>query len=720
MKTNIRKRIVSLLVSAAMMISSQGTAVFAADSPDPKSLGTDLRGFTDDGEKIITEEQAAEHSLLTEPEDIGRALYSAGADDDFLAKCSRNRWGYNVLLSYDNSEGLTDFYQELYDACEEFWYSDEKLTPDSANDTDDGIFAEVTYSDNGLTYQDACDVFISFVFDNPQFYFIAKHWVGYTYTTLTDKTSWICIYADSDFLTSKARSEAQTAIKSYVTRCTSGTEGLISPYRRLEIIHDNILASIDYGNGDSNRAHNIIGGIMDGICVCEGYAKIFSMLSSYAGLDTVYVIGQGYGGSSWGAHAWNMIKLDDGKYYDIDVTWDDNLSGRQYFVIGSTEFNNDHVPDPAGNRGTSNYFYELPTASETTFNTANIHNAHTFGSWQVASAANCIRTGTETRTCTVCGETETQTLSLTAHSWGDWTVTTKPTCTVDGVKTHKCTVCGKEETDVVKAEGHKYTATVVPATCTAEGYTRHTCSVCKTYYDDNKTAKTAHSWGDWTVTTKPTCTVDGVKTHKCTVCGKEETDVVKAEGHKYTSTVVAPTADERGYTLHVCKICNYTYKDNYTDPIAPTEPTDSNKVSVSVTPIQTEDGSIPLTILVYSADGTQTSKITVNSDSDFSIGMGNNASMTIVISAEGYAPRTLTLDGSEKSLDMQLCKYGDTNGDGLISMLDLALIQQYLAQWDVSMIYDATADVNSDGKVDMLDLALMQQYLAKWDVSLGV
>ena len=632
-----------MLVSAAMMISSQGTAVFAADSPDPKSLGTDLRGFTDDGEKIITEEQAAEHSLLTEPEDIGRALYSAGADDDFLAKCSRNRWGYNVLLSYDNSEGLTDFYQELYDACEKFWYSDEKLTPDSANDTDDGIFAEVTYSDNGLTYQDACDVFISFVFDNPQFYFIAKHWVGYTYTTLTDKTSWICIYADSDFLTSKARSEAQTAIKSYVTRCTSGTEGLISPYRRLEIIHDNILASIDYGNGDSNRAHNIIGGIMDGICVCEGYAKIFSMLSSYAGLDTVYVIGQGYGGSSWGAHAWNMIKLDDGKYYDIDVTWDDNLSGRQYFVIGSTEFNNDHVPDPAGNRGTSNYFYELPTASETTFNTANIHNAHTFGSWQVASAANCIRTGTETRTCTVCGETETQTLSLTAHSWGDWTVTTKPTCTVDGVKTHKCTVCGKEETDVVKAEGHKY-----------------------------------------------------------------------------TSTVVAPTADERGYTLHVCKICNYTYKDNYTDPIAPTEPTDSNKVSVSVTPIQTEDGSIPLTILVYSADGTQTSKITVNSDSDFSIGMGNNASMTIVISAEGYAPRTLTLDGSEKSLDMQLCKYGDTNGDGLISMLDLALIQQYLAQWDVSMIYDATADVNSDGKVDMLDLALMQQYLAKWDVSLGV
>ena len=62
--------------------------------------------------------------------------------------------------------------------------------------------------------------------------------------------------------------------------------------------------------------------------------------------------------------------------------------------------------------------------------------------------------------------------------------------------------------------------------------------------------------------------------------------------------------------------------------------------------------------------------------------------------------------------------YGDSNDDGKVNNKDLALLQQYLADWDVE-IPEAACDVNCDGKVNNKDLALLQQYLADWDVELG-
>ena len=75
---------------------------------------------------------------------------------------------------------------------------------------------------------------------------------------------------------------------------------------------------------------------------------------------------------------------------------------------------------------------------------------------------------------------------------------------------------------------HKYTATeVFAATCTAEGYTVYVCDCGDTYNDDF---------------------------------------TEKAE-HTYEETVIPPTAESEGYTLYMCTVCNYAYKDNYTDKV---------------------------------------------------------------------------------------------------------------------------------------------------------
>ena len=60
--------------------------------------------------------------------------------------------------------------------------------------------------------------------------------------------------------------------------------------------------------------------------------------------------------------------------------------------------------------------------------------------------------------------------------------------------------------------------------------------------------------------------------------------------------------------------------------------------------------------------------------------------------------------------------YGDANGDGAVNARDAALLQQYVAGWDVTLVA-ASADANGDGAVNARDAALLQQYVAGWDVA---
>lgn len=222
-------------------------------------------------------------------------------------------------------------------------------------------------------------------------------------------------------------------------------------------------------------------------------------------------------------------------------------------------------------------------------------------SWEKTSetAPTCTADGTTTYTCSVCGDTYTETTPATGHSYnsvltaptctdegytthtcstcGDtYTDSTVPalghdyvetissaTCTTDGVATYTCSHCGDTYTKVIPATGHKYTATVVEPTCTEDGTTTYTCSVCGDTYTET-TPATGHSYTS--VVTEPTCTEEGYTTYTCENCGDSYTsDVVSATGHSYTSVVTEPTCTEDGYTTYTCENCG----DTYTDDVVP-------------------------------------------------------------------------------------------------------------------------------------------------------
>lgn len=66
----------------------------------------------------------------------------------------------------------------------------------------------------------------------------------------------------------------------------------------------------------------------------------------------------------------------------------------------------------------------------------------------------------------------------------------------------------------------------------------------------------------------------------------------------------------------------------------------------------------------------------------------------------------------------RLVMAGDANGDGRVSVLDLILLRQYIAGWDVGGELIG-GDCNGDGMVSITDLLLLRQYLAGWNVTLG-
>jgi hypothetical protein len=82
------------------------------------------------------------------------------------------------------------------------------------------------------------------------------------------------------------------------------------------------------------------------------------------------------------------------------------------------------------------------------------------------------------------------------HQWTDWEVTTQPTCTEPGEETRTCTVCFQTETRSIKPIPHPYTEEVIAPTCEEAGEKVYTCPSCGVTYSVVIPAL-GHDWTDW-------------------------------------------------------------------------------------------------------------------------------------------------------------------------------------------------------------------------------
>lgn len=98
---------------------------------------------------------------------------------------------------------------------------------------------------------------------------------------------------------------------------------------------------------------------------------------------------------------------------------------------------------------------------------------------------------------------------------------------------------------------------------------------------------------------------------------------------------------------------------------------------------------------------------TVTGTGEITIGSGNNV-IKLVVTAPSGSQRTYTITAFVEP-DRQK---GDVSGDGRISILDLAKVQNYILQKETfSDTEFYSADINGDGKISILDLAKIQLHI---------
>ena len=78
--------------------------------------------------------------------------------------------------------------------------------------------------------------------------------------------------------------------------------------------------------------------------------------------------------------------------------------------------------------------------------TLEVEHTHTWDEGKITKASTCTKKGTKTFTCTVCGKTRNQEVSVVAHKFTTWKTTTAATALASAKQTHKCSTCGKTET----------------------------------------------------------------------------------------------------------------------------------------------------------------------------------------------------------------------------------------------------------------------------------
>ena len=387
-------------------------------------------------------------------------------------------------------------------------------------------------------------------------------------------------------------------VQNAVTRCNSETNG--SDYSKALWLHDWLLEQLDYDN--SLKWSSAESALTRSSGTCQAYERAYAKLLSAAGIENAETR------DTYDGHTWNAMKLD-GKWYQVDCTWDD--SSENYYNFNRTHLyfalsdelmaiahqghNNIYTVEGYATPSNSlehNYFVQNGDAQQWVESyrnriKENLNNKNTEFSIQadnstyppsiygiqngiIAYVMNQNEWFVNGKKVELAAKTNdkqfdfivTYPVECTNHDWDEGVITTEPTCTKDGVKTYTCKDCKITKTEEVKALGHDYSKDWTidkKATCTEEGSKSHHCTRCGSKVDTTVIPKTSHNFDNGVITTAPTCTKDGVKTFTCKDCKTTKTEVINALGHDYSSDWTIDkkaTCTESGSKSHHCARCD--------------------------------------------------------------------------------------------------------------------------------------------------------------------
>jgi Uncharacterized protein involved in cytokinesis, contains TGc (transglutaminase/protease-like) domain len=154
--------------------------------------------------------------------------------------------------------------------------------------------------------------------DSPEIFWV--DWTNWTVTrtgendpiTLTP----VYIFAVSDIPARQA--EFATAL----AKAVEMAKGESAEESRVRLVHDYFVNNVVYDEKGPATVHSAYGALVEGVAVCDGYARAIQLVLTELGIECLYVEGRTKGSEVDAGHAWNIVTID-GVSYHLDATWDD-------------------------------------------------------------------------------------------------------------------------------------------------------------------------------------------------------------------------------------------------------------------------------------------------------------------------------------------------------------------------------------------------------------
>ncbi len=270
------------------------------------------------------------------------------------------------LLKYtasenDNNKNYTnaDFYKRSLDKKEQQIY-DIIYKNAVIHNEEDFIIPEIKISKLSNIYH-------KMLYDHEEIYYIN----GITYTTEDNENTTILNITYKCDKKTKEKYEKQLEI--ILDDILDEMENL-STYEKVIYAHDYIIQNTMY-NEDAENNQNILSVFLGNKSVCAGYSRAYQYILKRSGVYCIFIPGVSIQMGERCPHAWNLVKLDDGKYYYVDTTFDEteilpneDVLRYNYLNITTEQLLHDH--DFEENMP------ELPIADSTRYNYFNMNNLY--------------------------------------------------------------------------------------------------------------------------------------------------------------------------------------------------------------------------------------------------------------------------------------------------------------------------------------------------------
>lgn len=304
-------------------------------------------------------------------EEIKTFLTPADPDAVFYNEATRTTINYEVDEK-EEKKPADDVTKEDFDKINDAYVSEYFL--DYLSDREQKVYHQlykgiydlqenIPIESNVLKQDDVGDFIVLFIVSNPY-----VNYIGGSYTISLNKKGYVTsVNVQYSHTKEQAKAERQELDKK-IDEILEGITDDMSQYEKVKYLHDYIVTNCTYDD-KSEQPYSAYGCLVQGRCVCEGYAKAMLALCDRAGINAIPVIGQAGETGDGQGHIWNKIMIDD-NWYDFDVTWDDPVSDMgegyiryDYFGMNDEQFEKNHTADknrymhyPAARSSDADYF----------------------------------------------------------------------------------------------------------------------------------------------------------------------------------------------------------------------------------------------------------------------------------------------------------------------------------------------------------------------------